>query len=183
MTLITAHPSVVRAPSPVVLPSLRARLARRVGVLDDLSFKLVAAIGRIMLARDELRVLNKPYPRASFGTTSQVYRYAVLLHASHIPTTSSTSAPTRVNSTNRTYLNPPLLQYLHVFPRRFHLNVPSQRHPSYIGRLLRILRLELGRAGVDRRHLFSSSTTSLDVIHPYFPSKQHPSPVGRLLRA
>ena len=49
-------------------------------MLDGHSFKLVVAIGRTMLARDELRVLNEPYPRASFGTTSQVYRYGVLLH-------------------------------------------------------------------------------------------------------
>jgi len=82
MTLIIAHPSVVRAPSLRRCPSPRAPLASWVGVLDDLSFKLVVAIGRIMLARDELRVLNEPYPRASFGTTSQVYRCAVLLHVS-----------------------------------------------------------------------------------------------------
>ena len=77
----------------------------------------------------------------------------------------------------------PLLQYLRVFPRHFHLKVPSQRHPSCIGQLLRILRLELGQAGVNHHDLFSSSTASLEVIHSYFPSKQHPSRVGRLLRA
>jgi len=103
-----------------------------------------------------------------------------LRSASHIPTTSSTSAPTSVNSTNRTYLNPPLLQYLHVFPRRLYLNVPSQRQPSRIGRLLRILRLEIGSGRC-------KSPPPLLVLHRfpgyYLPAKQHPSRVGRLLRA